>query len=51
VFRRRAVVPRRKRLVMAARCFATRTGRPVTVPGRPVDPGRMPTAAAQAALL
>jgi phytoene synthase len=51
VFIRRAVVPKRKRLLTAARCFATRTGRPVLVPGHPADPGRMPMAAAHAALL
>jgi 15-cis-phytoene synthase len=51
VFARRAVVPRHKRLATAARCFATPAGRPVPVPGRPADPGRMPTAAAHAALL
>ena len=51
VFVRRAVVPKRKRLLTAARCFATRPGRPVLVPGRPADPGRTPVAAALAALL
>jgi phytoene synthase len=51
IFTRRAVVPRRKRLFTAARCFATRSGRPVSVPGRPADPGRTPIAAAFAALL
>jgi phytoene synthase len=51
VFARRAVVPTRKRLMMAARCFTTRAGRPVQVPGSPADPGRMPVVAAQAALL
>jgi phytoene synthase len=51
VFARRAVVPTRKRLVMAARCFATRAGRPVRVPGSAADAGRMPGVAAQAALL
>jgi phytoene synthase len=51
VFARRAVVPARKRLVMAARCFATRAGRPVRVPGSAADAGRMPGVAAQAALL
>jgi phytoene synthase len=51
VFARRAVVPKRKRLATAARCFVTRPGRPVPVPGRPADPGRMPVAAAHAALL
>ncbi|GIJ62952.1 phytoene/squalene synthase family protein [Virgisporangium aurantiacum] len=51
VFARRAVVPKRKRLLTAARCFATRPGRPVSVPGRPADPGRTPIAAAFAALL
>jgi len=51
VFVRRAVVPTRKRLMMAARCLTTRAGRPVRVPGSPADPGRMPVVAAQAALL
>jgi 15-cis-phytoene synthase len=51
VFIRRAVVPTRKRLTTAVRCFATRAGRPVRVPGSPADPGRMPGVAAQAALL
>jgi phytoene synthase len=51
VFARRAVVPKRKRLLTAARCFATPPGRPVAVPGRPADPGRTPIAAALAALL
>jgi phytoene synthase len=51
VFTRRAVVPKRKRLLTAARCFATPSGRPVSVPGRPADPGRTPIAAALAALL
>jgi phytoene synthase len=51
VFTRRAVVPKRKRLLTAARCFATRAGRPVLVPGRPADPRRTPIAAALAALL
>jgi 15-cis-phytoene synthase len=51
VFARRAVVPTRKRLATAARCLATRAGRPVRVPGSAADPGRMPVAAAHAALL
>ena len=51
MFARRAVVPRHKRLATAARCLATPAGRPVPVPGRPADPGRMPIAAAHAALL
>ena len=51
VFTRRAVVPKRKRLLTAARCFATRSGRPVSVPGHPADPRRTPVAAALAALL
>src|SRR5690242_14820953 len=42
VFARRAVVPTRKRLTMAARCLTTRAGRPVRVPGSPADAGRMP---------
>jgi 15-cis-phytoene synthase len=51
VFARRAVVPARTRLATAARCLATRAGRPVRVPGSPADPGRMPGVAAHAALL
>jgi 15-cis-phytoene synthase len=51
VFVSRAVVPKARRLALAAGSLATRTGRPVTVPGRPADPGRMPLAAALAALL
>jgi len=46
VFARRAVVPTRKRLATAARCLATRAGRPVGVPGSPAHPGRMPDAPA-----
>jgi phytoene synthase len=51
VFVARAVVPKVKRLALAARCLATRDGRPVLVPGRPADPGRMPRVAALAAAL
>jgi len=51
VFARRAVVPVLRRLWLAARCFATRAGTPVPVPGRPADPARMPLAATLAAAL
>jgi phytoene synthase len=51
VFAGRAVVPKIRRLGMAARCLATRTGAPVAVPGRPADPARVPLAAALAAQL
>jgi phytoene synthase len=51
VFARRAVVPRLRRLRIAVRCLATRAGAPVTVPGRPADPRRMPLAAALAGQL
>jgi phytoene synthase len=51
VFARRAVVGKLRRLRMAARCLATRTGTPVVVPGQPADPARVPLAAALAAQL
>ncbi|MFG1838550.1 phytoene/squalene synthase family protein [Micromonospora sp. NPDC049175] len=38
VFARRAVVPQRRRMAVAARALLTSTGTPVTIPGPTVDP-------------
>jgi 15-cis-phytoene synthase len=51
VFVRRARVPGRRRLAVAAASMLTRPGRPVPIPGHDADPVRTPRAAAAVLLL